>query len=48
MLSADGRMETTPKLLKDDVADVILDRLIALRTAKTKSVAKSSPLRVTR
>src|ERR1700720_1255211 len=43
MLSADGRMETTPKLLKDDVADVILDRLVALRTAKTKS----SPLRAT-
>src|SRR5579863_6423836 len=48
MLTADGRIETTPKLLKDEVADVILDRLIALRTAKTKSVAKSSPLRATR
>jgi len=48
MLSADGRVETTPKLLKDEVADVILDRLIALRTAKTKSVTKSSLLRATR
>ena len=37
MLSADGRVETTPKLLKDEVADVILDRLIALRVNKTKS-----------
>jgi hypothetical protein len=37
MLSADGRVETTPKLLKDEVADVILDRLIALRANKTKS-----------
>jgi phosphopantothenoylcysteine decarboxylase/phosphopantothenate--cysteine ligase len=37
MLSSDGRVETTPKLLKDEVADVILDRLIALRANKTKS-----------
>ena len=44
MLSADGQMETTPKLLKDEVANVILDRLIALRAAKTKS----APLRATR
>src|SRR5580693_2316790 len=28
MLSTDGRVETTPKLLKDEVADVILDRLL--------------------
>lgn len=37
MLSADGRVETTPKLLKDEVADVILDRLIGLRANKPKS-----------
>jgi phosphopantothenoylcysteine decarboxylase/phosphopantothenate--cysteine ligase len=37
MLSADGHVETTPKLLKDEVADVILDHLIALRANKTKS-----------
>jgi phosphopantothenoylcysteine decarboxylase / phosphopantothenate---cysteine ligase len=43
MLSADGRIETTPKLLKDEVADVILDRLIMLRAAKTRS----APLRAT-
>jgi phosphopantothenoylcysteine decarboxylase/phosphopantothenate--cysteine ligase len=43
MLSCDGRVETTPKLLKDEVADVILDRLNILRVAK----AKSAPLRVT-
>ncbi len=36
MLSADGRVETTPKLLKDEVADVILDRLLALRAIKVK------------
>ncbi len=41
MLSADGRVETTPKLLKDEVADVILDRLLSLRAAKSKS----APLR---
>jgi phosphopantothenoylcysteine decarboxylase/phosphopantothenate--cysteine ligase len=39
MLSADGHVETTPKLLKDEVADVILDRLIALRALKPKSSA---------
>ena len=37
MLTADGRMETTPKLLKDEVADVILDRLITLRSTKPKA-----------
>lgn len=44
MLSADGRVETTPKLLKDEVADVILNRLLELRSAK----AKAAPLRATR
>jgi phosphopantothenoylcysteine decarboxylase/phosphopantothenate--cysteine ligase len=39
MLSADGYVETTPKLLKDEVADVILDRLLALRAVKPKSSA---------
>jgi phosphopantothenoylcysteine decarboxylase/phosphopantothenate--cysteine ligase len=39
MLSADGRVETTPKLLKDEVADVILHRLLALRALKPKSSA---------
>jgi phosphopantothenoylcysteine decarboxylase / phosphopantothenate---cysteine ligase len=48
MLSADGRMETTPKLLKDEVADVILDRLIALRAVKAKTAAKATALRATR
>ena len=37
MLSADGHVETTPKLLKDEVADVILDRVIKLRANKAKS-----------
>ena len=36
MLGANGQFETTPKLLKDEVADVILDRLKALRVAKTE------------
>ena len=44
LMSAEGRMETTPKLMKDEVGDVILDRLVAMRTAK----AKSAPLRATR
>jgi len=34
ILTADGRIETTPKLLKDEVADLILDRLAALREAR--------------
>ena len=44
LMSAEGRMETTPKLMKDEVGDVILDRLVAMRAAK----AKSAPLRATR
>ena len=44
MLTADGHIETTPKLLKDEVADVILDRLIVIRAARSKP----SPLRATR
>jgi phosphopantothenoylcysteine decarboxylase/phosphopantothenate--cysteine ligase len=43
ILGADGRIETTPKLMKDEVGDVILDRLLATRPAKTKSI----PLRAT-
>ncbi len=39
MLGADGSLETTPKLLKDEVGDVILDRLIALRTARAEGRA---------
>ena len=44
LMSAEGGMETTPKLMKDEVGDVILDRLVAMRAAK----AKSAPLRATR
>jgi phosphopantothenoylcysteine decarboxylase/phosphopantothenate--cysteine ligase len=44
LVGAKGRMETTPKLMKDEVGDVILDRLVAMRAAK----AKSAPLRATR
>jgi phosphopantothenoylcysteine decarboxylase/phosphopantothenate--cysteine ligase len=44
LMGAEGRMETTPKLMKDEVGDVILDRLVAMRAAK----AKSAPLRATR
>jgi phosphopantothenoylcysteine decarboxylase / phosphopantothenate---cysteine ligase len=44
LMSAEGRIETTPKLMKDEVGDVILDRLVAMRLAK----AKSAPLRATR
>ena len=44
LMSAEGGIETTPKLMKDEVGDVILDSLVAMRTAK----AKSAPLRATR
>lgn len=44
ILDADGHIETTPKLSKDEVADVILDRLVARRAGKTRSTA----LRVSR
>lgn len=44
LMGADGRIETTPKLLKDEVGDVILDRLLAIRAAKTKA----APLRAAR
>jgi len=44
LMGADGRTETTPKLMKDEVGDVILDRLVAMRAAK----AKSAPLRAAR
>jgi phosphopantothenoylcysteine decarboxylase / phosphopantothenate---cysteine ligase len=44
LLGADGRSESIPKLTKDEVADVILDRLVAIRAAKSKS----TPLRASR
>jgi phosphopantothenoylcysteine decarboxylase / phosphopantothenate---cysteine ligase len=34
ILTTDGRIETTPKLLKDEVADLILNRIVALRAAR--------------
>jgi phosphopantothenoylcysteine decarboxylase/phosphopantothenate--cysteine ligase len=39
ILTTDGRIETTPKLLKDEVADVILDRIVALRAARNDPAA---------
>jgi phosphopantothenoylcysteine decarboxylase/phosphopantothenate--cysteine ligase len=43
LLSADGRREITPRLLKEEVGDVILDRLIAIRAGG----AKNTTMRVT-
>jgi phosphopantothenoylcysteine decarboxylase/phosphopantothenate--cysteine ligase len=43
LMSAEGPMETTPKLMKDEVGEVILDRLVVMRASKAKSV----PLRAT-
>lgn len=42
LFGADGSRESFPKLTKDEVADIILDRMIALRNAK------SAPFRATR
>src|SRR5579863_878449 len=39
ILGADGRIETTPKLSKDEVGDVILDRMLAIRASRRKSAA---------
>ena len=36
---ADGSAENHPKLTKDEVADLILDRIVALRARKSKSRA---------
>lgn len=37
LIGADGAVETHPKLSKDEVADLILDRVVALRARKGKS-----------
>jgi phosphopantothenoylcysteine decarboxylase/phosphopantothenate--cysteine ligase len=44
LIDADGATVTTPKLMKDEVGDVILDRLRAIRTSRQKS----TPIRATR
>jgi phosphopantothenoylcysteine decarboxylase/phosphopantothenate--cysteine ligase len=38
IVGAEGRYETTPKLTKDEVGDVILDRLLALRAERQNCV----------
>lgn len=42
ILGAGGQVETTPKLSKDEVANVILDRLAALRGAKARTAPVSA------
>jgi phosphopantothenoylcysteine decarboxylase/phosphopantothenate--cysteine ligase len=42
MVGADGSRETTPKLSKEDVGDVILDRLLALRQRRGNASASPS------
>jgi phosphopantothenoylcysteine decarboxylase/phosphopantothenate--cysteine ligase len=37
MVGADGRRETTPKLSKEEVGDVILNRLLTLRASRDSS-----------
>jgi len=45
MLGADGHVETTPKLLKDEVGDVILNRLVSIRTAQLAGSTSNSARR---
>jgi phosphopantothenoylcysteine decarboxylase/phosphopantothenate--cysteine ligase len=39
IVGTDGRRETTPKLSKEEVGDVILDHLLALRAGRTTSAS---------
>ena len=50
LIGADGRSQSHPQMSKDAVADLILDRIVALRAAKPKSgrAEKSSRLRAVR
>jgi phosphopantothenoylcysteine decarboxylase / phosphopantothenate---cysteine ligase len=42
LIGADGSRETTPKMMKEEVGDIILDRLLAIR----QGAQKAAPLRV--
>jgi phosphopantothenoylcysteine decarboxylase / phosphopantothenate---cysteine ligase len=44
LIGTDGSRETTPKMMKEEVGDVILDRLLAIRSGRQKA----APLRATR
>jgi phosphopantothenoylcysteine decarboxylase/phosphopantothenate--cysteine ligase len=50
LIGADGHFQGHPQMSKDAVADLILDRIVALRAAKPKSSRseKSSRLRAVR
>ncbi|MGA8794404.1 bifunctional phosphopantothenoylcysteine decarboxylase/phosphopantothenate--cysteine ligase CoaBC [Candidatus Binatus sp.] len=50
LIGSDGRSQSHPQMSKDAVADLILDRIAAIRAAKPKSTraAKSSRLRAVR
>jgi len=50
LIGSDGRSQSHPQMSKDAVADLILDRIVAIRAAKPKSTrsAKSPRLRAVR
>jgi phosphopantothenoylcysteine decarboxylase / phosphopantothenate---cysteine ligase len=50
LIGSDGRSQSYPQMSKEEVADLILDRIVALRAAKPKSgrAEKSSRLRAVR
>ena len=37
LIGADGAAQNYPKMTKDEVADVILDRIVAIRSRKSKN-----------
>jgi phosphopantothenoylcysteine decarboxylase/phosphopantothenate--cysteine ligase len=46
LIGADGSSQSHPQMSKDAVADIILDRIVALRAAKPKSGRADKPSRL--
>jgi len=46
LIGSDGSSQSYPQMSKDEVADLILDRIVAIRAAKPKSTRPGKPLRL--
>ena len=46
LIGADGHFQSHPQMSKDAVADLILDRIVAIRVAKPKSGRADKPSRL--
>ena len=46
LIGADGSSQSHPQMSKDAVADLILDRIVAIRAAKPKSGRTDKPSRL--